>query len=317
MTLTSSATVNAKAFKSGHNQSAVASASFTNTGTSTVSPASYYVGKNGSDSNSCSQARNSSTPKLTINAALTCVGTSVGAGANQVVEVAAGTYGQTIGPALPSGTSWSNPFTLRAKIGDIVTIKANTGNNIVLYLPTSANLFSIIQGFILDGTNLGGNPQISIGSCCDGPGYIRFLNNELINTATSHGILLGRFSHHVELIGNKIHSGVFADTSGGGCCGYPLYLQGSDNIISGNEIYNFPSWGIHTYSGYPEKPNRNHIRGNTIYNFGWGDSRSSGILVYVGNANQVYDNVVYSGTQGIAIGSSATNTILYNNTVGP
>ena len=46
MTLANSATVNAKAFKSGYNPSAVAAASFTNTGTGKV----YYVAKTGSDS---------------------------------------------------------------------------------------------------------------------------------------------------------------------------------------------------------------------------------------------------------------------------
>ena len=79
-------------------------------------------------------------------------------------------------------------------------------------------------------------------------------------------------------------------------------MQGSNNIIDGNEIYNFPSWGIHGYSGYVEKPNSNIIRKNIIHDFGSGDSRSSGILIYVGNGNQVYDNLIYNGSQGIAIG---------------
>ena len=54
MALANSATVNAKAFKSGSNPSGVASASFINTGTGKT----YYVAKTGSDSNSCSQAQN-------------------------------------------------------------------------------------------------------------------------------------------------------------------------------------------------------------------------------------------------------------------
>ena len=66
MALGISATVNAKAFKSGYNPSALASASFTNTGYGKT----YYVAKTGSDSNSCAQAQNQSTPKLTIAAGL-------------------------------------------------------------------------------------------------------------------------------------------------------------------------------------------------------------------------------------------------------
>ena len=69
MTLGNSATVNAKAFKSGSNPSAVASASFVNTGTGKT----YYVAKTGSNSNSCTQAQNQSTPKLTISAGISCL----------------------------------------------------------------------------------------------------------------------------------------------------------------------------------------------------------------------------------------------------
>ena len=52
----------------------------------------------------------SSTPKQTINAGLACVGTSAGAGANQVIEVSAGTYTETIGPGIPSGTLGVRPL---------------------------------------------------------------------------------------------------------------------------------------------------------------------------------------------------------------
>ena len=147
MTLTNSATIKAEAFKGGYNPSSVASASFNIASGTSTSSASYYVGKNGSDSYSCSQARSSNTPKLTINAALACIGTSLGAGANQIVEVAAGVYTETLnqavtGQTFPTGTSWSAPFTLQAKVGDQVTIRAGGGAggfNMYLFLPTSAN----------------------------------------------------------------------------------------------------------------------------------------------------------------------------------
>src|SRR5437867_6990414 len=43
--------------------------------------ATYYVATTGSDSNTCVQAQSPSTPKQTINAALKCLGTAAGAGA--------------------------------------------------------------------------------------------------------------------------------------------------------------------------------------------------------------------------------------------
>src|SRR6266702_3593257 len=93
--------------------------------------ATYFVNTaTGSDSgNNCTAAQNANTPKKTIGGGLGCVSTTLGAGANQIVEVAAGTYVEAVdsGSApFPSGTSWNAPFTLRAKSGDVVTWK-NTG----------------------------------------------------------------------------------------------------------------------------------------------------------------------------------------------
>ena len=96
------------------------------------------------------------------------------------------------------------------------------------------------------------------------------------------------------------------------CYTYPIYHSGSNSLFEGNELYNFPSWGIHVYGGSPDY---NVFRNNTIHDFGWGDSRSSGILIYAGNGNQVYDNLIYNGSQGIATGPGATNTQIYNNNV--
>lgn len=318
MTLTDNATVNAKAFKSGYNPSTLAAASFTNTVTNTIPPATYYVGKNGSDTHSCTQARFSTTPKLTINAGLACIGTSRGAGAGQIVEVGAGTYVEAIdivNSPFPSGTSWLAPFTLRGRTGAVVTIRNNGELNLRIY--SDSPQYSIVQGFVFDGTNLSKeSTQVVFGSCCNGGSYIRFQNNELINNARTHAIMIGRFSNNNEILNNRIYGGAFdcSAGSGGNLC-YGIYMQGSNNMIDGNEIYNFPSWGIHGYSGYVEKPNSNIIRKNIIHDFGSGDSRSSGILIYVGNGNQVYDNLIYNGSQGIAIGPGATNTQIYNNNV--
>src|SRR5439155_7664466 len=158
MTLTNSAPISAKAFKSGYNPSSVASASFNIASGTSTSFASYYVGKNGSDSYSCSQARSSSTPKLTISAALGCVGYTAGAGANQIVQVAAGTYNEELDSngAFPSGTSWSAPFTLQAKAGDTVTIQAPSSatTNLIIF---SGTLFAIIQDFVFDAINFNNN----------------------------------------------------------------------------------------------------------------------------------------------------------------
>jgi parallel beta-helix repeat protein len=275
----------------------------------------WYVRTGGSDAHNCTEAQTNTdgNAKQTINAALACVGFSPGAGANHFVQVNDGIYTSGIGPELPSGASWSAPFTIVAPSG--ATIRASNTNNIVVYLPTNANLFTIIQGFTLDGANLANNPQASIGTNDDGPGFLRIIGNEFINTEQFHAIMVAQFSHHVEIINNKIHTGAFADTSGGGCCGYALYLRGKDNLIEGNEIYNVPSWGIHAYSFSNDWPDRNVVRRNYIHDFGSGDSRAGGILIDRGDANQLYRNIVYNGAAGIQVGPNASNTVVDNNTV--
>ena len=305
MTLTSNATVNAKAFKSGYNPSALASASFTNSSTSTISSASYYVGKNGSDSNSCTQARSSSMPKLTIGAALACIGTSPGAGAGQIVEVAAGIYNESIFNTLPSGTSWSAPFILRAKAGDTVMLKASTDHHI--YSSQSYALYLIIDGFVFDGTNLT-NTQIFF----IGPSFIKITNVQVINTAAENAFFIDSKSHDIEVSRSKIHDGKFSTTSNSMGINHAFYIGGYNNLIQHNEIYNVPAWAVHIYGGVSST---NVVRGNLIHDSCQQVTGCAGILLGTGNGNRAYNNILYNGKYGISSGNNATNSGIFNNTI--
>jgi hypothetical protein len=296
---------------------------------SSASAATYYVAQNGgNDSNPCT-ANDASKAKQTIRAGLACVGTAQGVGANQVVEVSAGTYAESLYQGannyqyfMPSGTSWSAPFTLRAKQGDLVTVRANAGiSDFGIWSDADAPFYTIIQGFTFDGTNTGGQVT-AMGSCCNGGNFVRLQNNEFINSGTSNTFFVGQYSHNVEFINNKIHGGFIAGSGCGqiSCYAYPIYWQGSDGLIEGNEIYDFPSWGIHMYlyAAYQggSFPNNNIIRNNKIHDFGFGDpARSNGILVSTGNNNQVYNNIVYNGSSGIGGGLGGSDTEIYSNTV--
>src|SRR5262249_4440680 len=173
-------------------------------------------------------------PFRTINAALRSVRTAPGAGAGAIVEVAGGTYNETLIFNLPSGTSWDQPFTLQAKAGDVVTIKGDGEANV--YIADGIDYYSIIDGFIFDGASTW-RSQVLIASCCDPqPGYVRFQNNQFINN-TYGGFFIG--GHHVEIVNNKIHGG-FQEHSGCGqvhCFGYAFYVESGDNLFDGNEIY--------------------------------------------------------------------------------
>src|SRR5881296_3167391 len=112
--------------------------------------ATYYVATTGSDSSTCTQAQNPSTPKRTINAALNCLGTAAYAGAGHTVEVAAGTYVETINNNLPGGSSWSAPFTLKAATLGTVTLQPPSGAPGCMLIARATSKYAIISGMICD-----------------------------------------------------------------------------------------------------------------------------------------------------------------------
>ena len=133
---------------------------------------------------------------------------------------------------------------------------------------------------------------------------------------------MGRFSHDIQFINNRIHGGLYTCTTcgGGGAYTYAFYIEGSFDLVDGNEVYDLPSWGIHLYSGYTEVPNDNIVRKNRIYNFGSRDSRSNGILLSKGSNNLAYDNLIYNGSNGVSLWActdcKAHNNTIYGTTIG-
>ena len=203
----------------------------------------WYVNVTGSDANSCAQAQGVATPKRTINAALVCVGGGAGAGANDVVEVAAGTYTEVldnnVSTVWPSGTSWAAPFTLRAACpvtnqacsGSVTRIAGSGEMNVRIF--GNQSWFIYIDGFRFDGAGV--TYQMFMGSGTTGPDDVRITNNEFINNDwIDHvSLFVTSQSNRVDITGNYFHqeAGVscVAET-----CGYPIYYQGSDGTIAGN-----------------------------------------------------------------------------------
>ncbi len=254
----------------------------------------------------------------TINAALKAVGPD---GAGDLVSVASGVYVESIDSAtitFPRGTATS-PFVLRAVAGQTVAIK-NTGE-LNLRLFDDAPFYATVEGFVFDGSNLLANSdQIALGSSTNGGNFVRLVGNQFINNMRTHAILCGRFSHNDEILNNVFHDGTWTYSLSGSAYTYPIYMEGSDNLVEGNELYNFPSWGIHAYSSDPPRPSRNIYRNNRIHDWGYGtDSRVSGILIYHGDANEVRLNNIWASNnrEPIAVGSGAMNTILSGNVYAP
>ena len=300
VTLTNTATVDAQGFMSGYSPSGVASASFTNT------DPTYYVAKIGSDSNTCVQARSQSTPKLTINAGIACLASG------DTLIIKAGTYNDIISSlsqAIPSGSSWNAPTTIKANSGDTVIIHP-TGSSFccAVYLG-SGESFIVFDGLIWDGNGAStpGGPSFK-----DGANYIRVQNSEFKNFADSGASSTGT---GFQFVNNKSHNnGTNCPEGAGHCHGY--YISSSNTLIEGNDVYNNEGYGIQAYGG---SLNGTIIRRNRIHDNGIGGGAgvgpSAGMVLSTGTGIQAYNNIIWNNAAGIQIQYGTVNTLVYNNTI--
>ena len=299
LALTASTTLYAQAFLSGYTPSAAVAATFNNLPTPrTTSGKIYYVATNGSDSNSCSAAQSTSTPKRNItgtNGGLSCLT----AGNADILDIRSGTYNDRI-LSVVSGTSYANAATIRAYSGETVTL---TGG-IALEGPS----FVIFEGLTIRNSNVWVGSTFSDGSKAGH--HIRFINIDASVGAPYVIIEINRFAHHVEFIGGNFH--------GAGLDLYAFYISGKDNLIENAKIYDNTSFGVHIYSGgYPERADRNIVRFNEFYMNGTSQrQQSAAILLSSGDSNQAYGNIVRDNVMsGISSSNGATNSKIYNNTV--
>lgn len=276
--------------------------------------ATYYVKTTGSDSNNCTAAQTESTPKLTILSALDCLNDAVGDGAGHTVLVFAGTYTDEINEnsaVIPSGTSWSAPFTLKANtVGDVIIRAVGGTGSLAVRLTHGVSKYAIIQDFVYNCDSIA-DRESCIG--VNGASYVRFSGIEMKNVK-SNGFSVSLASNHIEWIGGSIHDGLFDFTGGlGGNFGYAMYLSGSDLLVERAKFYNMPSYAIHNYNG---SPNRNQFRYNEIYNFGQSTTSSCGILLGTGADNIATRNIVRNGgSTGICSDNGSTRSLIYNNTI--
>ncbi len=106
------------------------------------SQSTYYVAKNGSNSNPGTAEK----PFLTI-----AKGVSV-LGPGKTLSIRAGTYVEGLINTIPGGVSWSNPVTVAAYPAETVTLRPAGGE--IVFLAKGANkCYIILDGLILDGVN--------------------------------------------------------------------------------------------------------------------------------------------------------------------
>jgi len=258
--------------------------------------------------------------------ALASIGTGAGDGADDIVEVYDGDYNgeRSINNNMPSGTSWTHPFTLRVAAGNTATISSFSGWQ-PLYLDTGGSLYAIIDGFVIDGDDTTVGPGLVTLSAVS---YVRLINCEIKNAnvtgppgsgISNNHVYLGAASigtRHVEVLNNAMHDGI--------SLGHGVYNEGSYNKIQDNDIYNIGGFGIHNFSNVAgNTPDYNLISQNRVYNYGVLRETAAGILATSGTGNKVNQNDVYDGVGltsdgcvGISIGGTGNegnNNTTYNN----
>lgn len=227
--------------------------------------ATHYVSPQGSDSNSGTI----SAPWRSFQKALDA--TEPG----ETTRFLAGTY--SVGDCLSGDGGTSGNFaTLVADPG--VTVEISSGE-LGIDCP-----FIRIQGFKFTGPGSASSPIIAGNS--SNSHDVEFIGNE-VTGAICHGLYLGNSTSNWKILRNLIHDNgqLCQVTEPNPEQGHGIYVQGTNQLIANNVMYNFPTgFGIHAYP-----------RGNTI---------------------RVHNNtVVAGGIGGIVIGGSdgVSNAIVVNN----
>jgi hypothetical protein len=284
----------------------------------------YYVAKTGSNSNTCTQAQNPATAKLTINAGIACVSggvtNAVDVGAGHTVIVKAGSYAEEMTYTVPGGTSWASPFTLKAETARAVTLYPTSGicdgGLACRIFALVAVSYVVIDGFVMNAGSVQ-NEAISL-ACTSYPTgcshHIRIQNSEVFNP---WGNCIGASGDFNEYINLTLHECGNRDVN------YPsghnaFYLSGNDNLVDGCHLYNNQGGGIMAWD-VNVTPSRNVFRNNLVHDFTVlhaGNDSHVGIGLYRGTNNIAYNNIVYGivNGPGISVDYGCTGCKVYNNT---
>jgi hypothetical protein len=220
--------------------------------------------------------------------------------------------------AWPTGTSWSEAFTVAAYPGENVTVRG-------IAIATNEDNAACPEGcdvgyWIFDGIHsintIGGEAIWT-----RNPHHIRFINMEA-STASRKDQCIQGGGHFLEFINLEVHHcGDPNMEPCSGACGasYGFYWGGDDNLFERINLHDTTGYGFHVFNTGCDDvakncPDRNVIRYSEIHDTGT-KQPSSGILFGQGDGNQAYANVVRNNSGGITLGYGASNSMVYNNTV--
>jgi len=272
-------------------------------GTVMAHAATYYVSTTGNDSNSGTEGQ----PLRTIVKGMSVIK------AGDTLYIRGGKYAERIDSnvlKIPIGNSWSDAPVISGYPGERVTL--SPGSSEIINLPHAYIQYMKFENLVLDGQSTS-NETISVGS--SGAHHIQFKNVEVKN-AGHHGVTFHYPGHHLSFLGGSVHHignpSLYPRPANKN---YGFYVETSDCVIDGSEIYNTNDYGIHNYTGFISTDN-NIYRRLRIHHTALLDQSMAGILLSKGTNIRVYNNLLYSNVgHGIQIMASASRAQVYNNTV--
>jgi len=267
---------------------------------------SFYVSTEGGDANPCTKAL----PCASINRGISRLSHG------DTLVVAGGKYkesitclkGATDSQCIPSGIDADHPTVITASPGERVIVRPKPKREPLRVLTLAGPELNhiVIQGLVLDGVNV----QNAVVKITDGANHIRLNNCEIMNSPTSHGVLITDGSG--DSVNNEIINCIIHD-NGFGWTGpisppHNIYNSSDDTVIDGCNLYNNAhGFAIHHFSG----GERMIVRNCTIH-----DTGGDGILAD-GSGDQIYNNLFYNNGSDLKIsdGSGLISGIkVYNNT---
>lgn len=292
----------------------------------------YYVAKTttapmASNSNTCAQAENINTPKLTISGAtggLSCINNG-----GDVLLIRAGTYNEAISNNVASGTSWSNFVRIANYNGETVWVTPLT-NTPALNLSNFAASYIEFDGLNFDTRNTPFSTAVVIqGSIGANAHHIRVKNAEIRppNNENCNGVLVAPASGTNQTLSNWNEFINITTIGGGGgsgpnANGYAMYIAASNTLVDGGDFSDSRGGGLQVYNGSSGQPNNVIVRNSRIHDITRSkDTRVFGIILS-GNNHKVYNNFVYDidlagaqSGQGAIVAYGASGALIYNNTV--
>lgn len=271
----------------------------------------FFVAKDGHDSNSCTQAQNIATAKLTIVSAINCMDSE-----GDSVAVRTGTYDENITssviPALIGTGFGSGGYRIYNYNSEVVTLAPSSGSVALDLYTTEAYLEW--DGINIDASGVT-NDAVRIGVWSGGNAHHIRIKNLTISGAPQEGIAN---SGGDGLGGNEIQNVTVHDT-GSTDANFAINIGTPSGLVENCLIYNMKGSGILVYNADAGVFTGTVIRNNVIKNGLAGVTyQNYGISVVSGTAVSIYNNVIYNllGSRGTPAGIRVERpSNVYNNTL--